>query len=108
MILPVRKTLPLPEGEISCLDWEGESPRPLLHFSHATGFNGETYKGLLAPLADRLRIVASDLRGHGLSTLPTRPGLGVDINEAALKKYPFQGTRPFPPAFHDDGSVASL
>jgi hypothetical protein len=34
--------------------------------------------------------------------------LGVDINEAALKKYPFKGTRPFPPAFHEDGSLASL
>ena len=44
----------------------------------------------------------------GRYPLPMRPGLGVDINEAALKKYPFQGTRPFPPAFHEDGSVASL
>ena len=45
---------------------------------------------------------------EGRYPLPERPGLGVDINEAALKKYPFQGTRPFPPAFHEDGSVASL
>ena len=26
----------------------------------------------------------------------------------ALKRYPFQGTRPFPTAFHEDGSVASI
>ena len=40
--------------------------------------------------------------------LPTKPGLGVDISEAALKRYPFQGTRPFQTAFHEDGTVASL
>ena len=39
---------------------------------------------------------------------PTKPGLGFEGSEAALKKYPFQGTRPFPPAFHEDGSIASL
>jgi galactonate dehydratase len=45
---------------------------------------------------------------NGRYPLPTRPGLGIDISEAAIKRYPFQGTRPFPPAFHEDGSVASL
>ena len=44
----------------------------------------------------------------GRYALPTGPGLGVNISEAALKRYPFQGTRPFPPAFHEDGSLASL
>ena len=44
----------------------------------------------------------------GRYPLPTRPGLGVDINEAALKRYPFQGTRPFVMAFHEDGAVASI
>jgi galactonate dehydratase len=44
----------------------------------------------------------------GRYPLPTKPGLGFEVNEVALKKYPFQGTRPFPPAFHEDGSVASL
>jgi galactonate dehydratase len=45
---------------------------------------------------------------NGRYPLPTKPGLGVDINEAALKRYPFQGTRPFAMAFHEDGAVASL
>jgi L-alanine-DL-glutamate epimerase-like enolase superfamily enzyme len=40
--------------------------------------------------------------------LPRGPVLGFEVNETALKKYPFQGTRPFPPAFHEDGSLASL
>ena len=65
---PVRTTLPLPEGEVSCLQWEGTGP--FLHFAHATGFNAETYRGLLTPLADRLAIAACDQRGHGFSTLP--------------------------------------
>ena len=65
--------------------------------------------------AGELNRVWEDLLGFpamrmvgGRYPLPARPGLGVDINEAALKKYPFQGTRPFPPAFHEDGSLASL
>ncbi len=45
---------------------------------------------------------------NGRYPLPTRPGLGVDISEAALKRYPFQGTRPFPTVFFEDGSVGSL
>ena len=44
----------------------------------------------------------------GRYPLPARPGLGVDISEAALKRYPFQGTRPFPTVFFEDGSIASL
>jgi galactonate dehydratase len=44
----------------------------------------------------------------GRYPLPTRPGLGINISEGALKKYPFQGTRPFPTVFHEDGSVASI
>jgi len=43
----------------------------------------------------------------GRYPLPQKPGLGFEIQEAVLKKYPFQGTRPFPPAFHADGSLAS-
>ena len=43
----------------------------------------------------------------GRYPLPQKPGLGFEIQEAVLKKYPFQGTRPFPPAFHADGSLAA-
>lgn len=73
MIAPERLVLPLPDGDVSCLHWPGDGP--LLHFAHATGFNAETYRGILAPLAGRLRIAAADQRGHGFSTLPVRPGL---------------------------------
>jgi galactonate dehydratase len=44
----------------------------------------------------------------GRYALSTKPGLGVDISEAALKRYPFQGTRPFVMAFHEDGAVGSI
>jgi galactonate dehydratase len=44
----------------------------------------------------------------GRYPLPTRPGLGINMSETVLKKYPFQGTRPFPMVFHEDGSVASI
>jgi len=44
----------------------------------------------------------------GRYPLPKKAGLGFEVSEAALKKYPFKGTRPFPPAFHEDGSLASL
>jgi len=41
-----------------------------LVFLHANGFNALTYRAILAPLADRLRILAIDQRGHGATTLP--------------------------------------
>jgi pimeloyl-ACP methyl ester carboxylesterase len=70
---PSRQTLALAEGGVSQLVWENTAP--LLHFAHATGFNAETYRGLLSPLADSFRIVASDARGHGSTTLPAEPGM---------------------------------
>jgi pimeloyl-ACP methyl ester carboxylesterase len=49
----------------------GPEDRPVdLVFSHANGFNARTYLSLLAPVAVRRRILAIDLRGHGLTELP--------------------------------------
>ena len=67
---PVRKTLYAGEGAVSYLEWNGPPGAPLLIFSHANGFNATTYKSLLAPLAEEFRIIAWDMRGHGLTTLP--------------------------------------
>jgi galactonate dehydratase len=44
---------------------------------------------------------------NGRFPLPDKPGLGFDLTEAALAKYPFQGTRPMARVFHADGSVAA-
>ncbi|MFN7918488.1 MAG: galactonate dehydratase [Bryobacteraceae bacterium] len=43
---------------------------------------------------------------NGKFPLPTKPGLGFDLTEDALKKYPFGGTRSMARVFHEDGSVA--
>lgn len=71
MIEPVRKTIAVPDGEVSLLEWLSEGQT--LHFAHATGFNAETYRSLLAPLAGRFHIFASDARGHGFTQLPANP-----------------------------------
>jgi pimeloyl-ACP methyl ester carboxylesterase len=36
-------------------------------FLHANGFNAMTYRSILAPLGARMRLLAVDLQGHGLS-----------------------------------------
>lgn len=43
---------------------------------------------------------------NGRFPLPEKPGLGFELSEDALKKYPFAGTRPMARVFHEDGSVA--
>ena len=42
----------------------------------------------------------------GRFPLPERPGLGFELSESSLAKYPFGGTRPMARVFHEDGSVA--
>jgi len=72
----LRKKMTLPDGDVSYL--EGPADAPLLHFTHATGFNAETYRGLLTPLQGRFHVAAADLRGHGFTTLPAAPGTQAD------------------------------
>jgi len=43
---------------------------------------------------------------RGRFPLPQKPGLGFELSEAALAKYPFGGPRPMARVFHDDGSVS--
>lgn len=60
-------------GDVALLDF-GDPTRPIdVVFSHANGFNAMTHRQALEPLADRLRIVAIDQRGHGRTRLPTEP-----------------------------------
>ena len=42
----------------------------------------------------------------GRFPLAQKPGLGFDLTEESLAKYPFGGTRPMARVFHEDGSVA--
>ncbi|HWG16402.1 MAG TPA: galactonate dehydratase [Acidobacteriaceae bacterium] len=45
---------------------------------------------------------------NGRVPLPTGPGLGFNLTEEALAKYPFGGTKPMEFVYHADGSVAAL
>lgn len=68
-----RRMIAVPDGEIAALEF-GPADRPLdVVFLHANGFNASTYRTILAPLADRLRILAVDQRGHGRTALPATP-----------------------------------
>lgn len=46
------------------------TPDPDIVFLHATGFNARTYRALLAPLGEKLHVLALDARGHGRTELP--------------------------------------
>lgn len=53
-------------GPRTALSWDhAPAGAPRLHFAHATGMHARLYARLLAPLASRYRIIASDARGHG-------------------------------------------
>jgi pimeloyl-ACP methyl ester carboxylesterase len=70
---PLERRIPLPSrgGEMAVLDF-GPQDRPVdIVFSHANGFNARTYRTILGPLGENLRVLALDLRGHGATTLPT-------------------------------------
>jgi galactonate dehydratase len=43
---------------------------------------------------------------NGRFPLSKKPGLGFELTEDSLKKYPFGGTKPMARVFHRDGSVA--
>ena len=43
---------------------------------------------------------------NGRFPLPEKPGLGFELDESSLRKYPFGGTKPMARVFHEDGSVA--
>lgn len=63
-----RITIETRRGAFAALSWDtAPAGAPRLHFAHATGMHAGLYARLLAPLADRFRIVASDARGHGHS-----------------------------------------
>jgi pimeloyl-ACP methyl ester carboxylesterase len=68
---PAERRIAVPGGTLFALDWEGSGPT--LVFSHATGMCATLYRDLLAPLADRFRIIAFDARGHGRTDLPADP-----------------------------------
>jgi len=67
-----RVSFEVPGGRIAGIAFGAETATPDVVFMHATGFNARTYRALLAPLGERMHVLALDARGHGLSTVPAR------------------------------------
>ena len=107
---PARRSISLPAGVVSSLEWSAPPDVPILVFLHANGFHGGVYRRLLGPLAGDVRILAPDLRGHGRTTLPANPAeLGswqvyVDDVEQVLDVL---GTGPVWLAGHSLGGVVA-
>jgi pimeloyl-ACP methyl ester carboxylesterase len=75
--------LETPRGRFHLRRWGDRASSPLLLFAHATGMCAGLYEALLAPLADRARIVAFDARGHGRT-------VAGDTGEPLADWQPFQ------------------
>jgi len=45
---------------------------------------------------------------NGYFPLTDKPGLGIELSEEKLAKWPFQGTRSMARPYHEDGSVAAF
>lgn len=66
---PTRKYYDLRDGHISAVHFGDMTQAPRLVMLNANGFNGYSYKTILEPLD--VHCIALDLRGHGMSELPT-------------------------------------
>ncbi len=106
-----RRTLVLQGGDVAALEF-GPVERPLdVVFLHANGFNAGTYRSILAPLADRLRVLAVDQRGHGRTTLPAEPFAGNvwrQYGDDLLAVLEALGETPTVLAGHSMGGTACL
>jgi pimeloyl-ACP methyl ester carboxylesterase len=109
---PERRTIKMWDGEVSFLAWERANPKaPSLHFAHANGFNALTYRALFNALAPEMRIFASDLRGHGMTTLAANPkGMNTWLiyRDDILKVLQDLDGRPKILVGHSMGATASL
>jgi len=95
-----RIALPGRGGSVAALAFgPGERPFDVI-FSHANGFNARTYRTILGPLADRMSILAYDLRFYDmmgkLSPNPTAKESWSqksepELLEAALRNSSLQG-----------------
>lgn len=93
------------------MDLGDTTQAPHMIFIHANGFNARTYRALLEPLAKGARILAPDLRGHGLSTLPAPPGwrrCWRDLRDDMVAMLDAVESPPLILAGHSMGAVVAL
>jgi pimeloyl-ACP methyl ester carboxylesterase len=60
---PSEGYIDVPGGRLHYLDWGGRGPQA--HFLHGNGFCAGTYTPFIKHLVNDLRVIASDVRGHG-------------------------------------------
>jgi pimeloyl-ACP methyl ester carboxylesterase len=112
---PKRRFIPIASragaGEMAVLEF-GPAERPVdVVFVHANGFNGQTYRALLAPLSAGLRVLAVDQRGHGSSRLaadPDRRRNWLDLRDDLLALLAALDQGPVVLAGHSMGGTVSL
>jgi pimeloyl-ACP methyl ester carboxylesterase len=106
----IRLPAPSGPGEMAFLDYGPEARAPDVVFLHANGFNARAYRTILSPLADRLRILAPDQRGHGATTLAIdRPRTSwLDLKDDLLAFLDAMGIGRAALAGHSMGGTASL
>lgn len=106
-----RRTISVPGGDIAALEF-GPADRPLdVLFLHANGFNAGTYRSILAPLGEGLRVLAYDQRGHGLTTLSAVPfatNVWQGYSEDLLALLDALGETPTVLSGHSMGGTACL
>jgi pimeloyl-ACP methyl ester carboxylesterase len=112
---PRRRTLAIAAAdgpaELAAIEF-GDPARPLdVIFLHANGFNALTYRQALAPLADRLHILAIDQQGHGRSAqrtaVETRRNW-LDLRDDLVALLDALGGPPVVLSGHSMGGAASM
>lgn len=68
---PTEGYVEVPGGRLHYLDWGGRGPQA--HFLHGNGFCAGTYAPFIRHLVEDLRVIASDVRGHGGSAFGELP-----------------------------------
>ena len=112
---PRRRFIPIASragaGEMAVLEF-GASDRPVdVIFLHANGFNGQTYRALMAPLSAGLRVMTVDQRGHGSSRLAADPDGRrdwLDLRDDLLALLAALDQGPVVLAGHSMGATVSL
>ena len=66
---PIENFIDVADGKIHYLDWGGSGFQT--HLLHANGFCAGTYSPFVKHLTGHLHVMASDIRGHGSSQLPS-------------------------------------